>query len=234
MRNPRRIILDEQTALKLKLNPAPPPPGSLFWRMRDHSKDIAKQALETEFIQGISAGNLSPDKYGAFNVSDAYYCFHGAPDYLKAANRVDNDHQLKAFLMKKYESYEQYNREFPKTYHVKDASGVVPTPICKEYSAYETSVAGNASLDPGYCIIVMLPCEYLWYWLADQLAPPKQGNLYAPWISGNLDPHGAYAMGNFINGYMERHPGKIDPDKAIDIYRTATEFEFKNFQTATN
>ncbi|OUR70401.1 hypothetical protein A9Q76_07635 [Arcobacter sp. 31_11_sub10_T18] len=79
----------------------------------------------------------------------------------------------------------------------------------------------------------MLPCEFLWYWLASQISPAKQGNLYAPWISGNDDPHGAYVMGNFLNDYQIVNPNSIDNDLAIQIYKTAMTFEFRNFQSAT-
>lgn len=234
MRNPRRIVLDEQAALGLKLDPTPPPPGSMFWRMWDQSAGFAEDALQTKFIQGIGAGNLDPNKYGAFHVSDAFYCFHGAPDYLAAADRVSDDVQLKEFLLKKYHSYDKYNKSFLEAWHIKDAGVIVPADVCRQYSEYETSIINDPDLDPVHCLIVMLPCEYLWFWLADKLSPPASGNIYAPWITGNLDPHGAYSMGNFINAYIDRHPGRVEPDRAVEIYRRAAEFEFLNFKSAAD
>lgn len=46
--------------------------------MWNDSQDIARQALQTDFVQGIKHGNLDPTCYGTFNVSDIYYCYKGA------------------------------------------------------------------------------------------------------------------------------------------------------------
>lgn len=75
----------------------------------------------------------------------------------------------------------------------------------------------------------MLPCEYLWAWLGAQLSPPSPQNLYAPWVTGNNDPGGAYAMGNFLNNYQ----GSIDPGQATQIYTAAMNYEQQNFAVAT-
>ncbi|WP_298511557.1 hypothetical protein [uncultured Kordia sp.] len=228
MKNNRRITLDPDFLSKHKLSTAPPPPDSLFWELWENSKSIAEEALNTAFIQGIHTGTLDPTTYGGFNVSDAYYCFHGAKDYAIAASKAADHPVLQAFLEKKQHSYESYNATFPKIWHVKDADGIVPTQTCKEYSAYESSVTNEQ--DPIYTLIVMLPCEYLWAWLGQQLSPPKAGNLYASWITGNDDPSGAYAMGNFINAYEKIYP--IKRALANEIYKQAMTFEYLNFETA--
>jgi len=230
MKNPRKIVLTESMIKEHKLSTQPPPPDSLFWQMWSASEQIAQEALGTDFIEGIKNGTLDPVTYGGFNVSDAYYCFSGADDY-KTAYTKATDPALKYFLEQKYISYEKYNKDFPNTWRIKDASGVVPTPVCEEYSAFESEIAsGTNSI---YTIIAMLPCEFLWYWLANQISPASTGNLYAPWISGNDDPHGAYVMGNFLDYYQTAYPGSINHDQAILIYKTAMNFEFRNFQTAT-
>jgi len=60
----------------------------------------------------------------------------------------------------------------------------------------------------------MIPCEYLWAWLGAKLSPRVSGNLYAPWITGNNDPSGAYAMSNFLHLYQKEFPGELDPTLA--------------------
>jgi len=187
-------------------------------------------SLRTDFIQEIKNGTLDPVKYGAFNVSDAFYCFNGAQDYLAAESRA-SDVILRTFLYEKYKNYQKYNEEFPNTWHIRDARGVVPLEVCKEYSAFERNIASHE--EPIYILVAMLPCEYLWYWLAHELFPPTSGNLYAPWINDNNYPDGAYAMGNFLNDYQMAHPDKIDENKAIQIYRQAMMYEQKNFSAAT-
>lgn len=229
MKNNRRLDLSDNFIDKHKLSTDPPPEDSLFWKMWNTCSTIANQTLETPFIVGIKNGTLDPVTYGGFNVSDAYYCFHGAQDYLAAESRATHK-TLKAFLLKKYHSYQKFNDTFPTTWHIKDANGIVPSEVCKNYSAFETNVATNE--DPIYCLVTMLPCEYLWAWLGEQLSPPATGNLYAPWITGNNDPSGAYAMGNFLNDYQQSF--SFDEDKAIQLYTQAMNFEQQNFATATS
>ena len=230
MKSPRRIILTKEMITHHQLSTQPPPPDALFWKMWNACTQISQAALETQFIQGIKQGNLDPVEYGGFNISDAYYCFNGAQDYQEAESRAQ-DALLKAFLLAKYKSYDKYNQEFPTVWHLKDAAGVVPTEVCRQYSDFESSIAAHQ--DPIYAVVVMLPCEYLWAWLASQLAPPSPGNLYAPWITGNHDPSGGFAMGNFIDSYQAQYPDSIDEAQAIAIYTQAMEYEQKNFATAT-
>lgn len=229
MKNPRGIQLTPELIEKHQLSTTKPASDSLFWKLWNANKDIAEKALNTKFVQGIKNGNLDPGKYGAFNVSDAYYCFHGAEDYGSAVERGTHP-ALKDFLSQKMKSYNDYNDGLVKSWRLKDGSGIVPTDVCKAYSDFERRVATTE--DPIYCIIVMLPCEYLWYWLGDTLNPPTKGNLYASWITGNLYSDGAYGMGNFLELYQQKYPEGIDEAKAMAIYKQAITFEYQNFQTA--
>lgn len=227
MRNNRRLVLSDNFIAENNLSTNPPPPSSLFWTMWNACLNIAYDALATDFIQGIKNANLDPVTYGGFNVNDAYYCFNGAQDYLAAESNA-TDPTLKAFLHEKYLSYQKYNETFPTIWHVKDAYGVVPSQACKDYSDFESNIASHE--ESIYTLIVMLPCEYLWAWLGGQLSPPSSGNLYAPWITGNDDPDGAYAMGNYIDLYQQTHT--IDENLALKIYTQAMNYELQNFSTA--
>ena len=133
------------------------------------------------------------------------------------------------FLQGKYTSYEEYNAYYHETWHVREASGVIPGDEIKEYAAYEAFVAGN--LDSPYLFSVMLPCEYLWNWIANELdkTAPKDG-LYYFWIEGNGGtPDGAYQMANMLESYRRQ----IDEEKAKEIFRIALQHELKVFTTAT-
>lgn len=231
MKNPRRISLTPEMVARHDLSTDPPPPDSIFWTLWNACTSIAQAALQTPFIQGIKAGTLDPVKYGGFNVNDAWYCFNGAGDYRTAADRAA-DPALKAFLTAKHDSYEKYNATFPQIWRVRDGASIVPFDVCREYSEFESGVASRE--DPVYSLVVMLPCEYLWAWLGAQLAPPDPQNLYAPWITGNIGTHGPYAMGNLLDEYQEAHPGALDPQKALDIYRRAMEYEQRNFAAAAS
>jgi thiaminase/transcriptional activator TenA len=229
MKSPRRLTLSDQTVNAHQLSLVPPPPDSIFWKMWNACTSLAEEALQTPFIQGIKAGTLDPIRYGAFNVNDAYYCYHSAPDYVDAERRTDHP-TLRMFLREKYNSYQKYNATFPGTWRVKDATSIIPFDACHQYSEFETSIASKE--DPIYCLVVMLPCEYLWAWLAVKLSPPSAQNLYASWVKGNLEPDAGYAIGNFLDLYQKENPGTLDEQKAIQIYTQATAFEVKNFEAA--
>lgn len=230
MRNPRRIQLTPEMAANEDLPTTSPPEDSLFWQMWRACEAVAQAALATDFVQGIKAGTLPPQQYGAFFVSDAYYCYHGADDYGAAVSRA-TDPVLKAFLQAKHDSYAEYNATLPGTWRVRDGSAIVPTDVCRAYSAFESKVASEDA--PIYTLIAMLPCEYLWPWLAQQLAGDTEGNLYASWITENNSAHGAFKMGNFLVDWMQANPGGLDADTATSIYRQAITYEMQNFATAT-
>lgn len=230
MRNPRRIQLTDAFIEKNQLSTSPPPLDSLFWKLWNLCKPIAEKTLETDFLKGIKNGDLDPIKFGAFSISDAYYCFKGTDYYADAERRTDNP-TLKEFLVKKVENYIEYNEQFHTTWYIKDANSILPPSICKEYSEYESKVARQE--DPIYTLVLMLPCEYLWAWLSESMLPVKAENIYGDWINGNNDPQIAYAMGNFLDLYLKDNPDKINEDKALEIYKKAMEYEYKNFLSGT-
>lgn len=203
-----------------------PPADSLFWKLFKSCMDIAQDALATDFMQGIKKGNLNPNHYGSYSVMDAFYCFEGAEDYLAATQRAE-DPTLAAMLQHKHDSYASYNQTITDTWGLKDADGITPNEAVKNYSALEREVASQE--DPIYTLIVMLPCEYLWAWLAAQLTGDTHDNLYAFWITENGDPSGAYAMGNFIEQFRAKYPNAIDESKALSIYKAAMEGERNDF-----
>lgn len=228
MRNPRTVALTPSKMYQHKLSPAQPRPDSLFWHLWRRNEDIATKVLNTSFIQGIAHGTLNPIIYGRYNVSDAYYCYHGAEDYAIAASRT-KDIPLKAYLQMKHDSYQKFNATFPETWHLKDASGIHPSHACREYSEFERRVVRHE--EPVYAVVAMLPCEFLWAWLGMMLSPAQEGNLYRDWIETNNDASGAYAMGNFLEEFEERG-GEVDWEKAGGIYRQAMLYEWENFETA--
>jgi thiaminase/transcriptional activator TenA len=234
MRNPRSIFSDNfstnQFIEEFNLSSDEPPQNSLFWKMWKSSLQSATKALDTNFIQGIKSGILDPNKFGAFYISNSYYCFNGADSYYEAEKRAE-DLVLKSFLWRKYDNYNQYNQTFPDRWNLKNWESVMPTQVCKEYSEFEKRIAQE--LDPIYCIIVMLPCEYLWSWLAKQIGSLDPNNVYRSWPEENRHFSGAFAMGNFIEGYSQDYPGSIQEDEAIRIYSQAMVYEAENFASAT-
>lgn len=230
MRNLRGIKLTEALIKKHQLSIEPPPPESLFWKLWNSSKSIAEDVMKTDLTQGLKNGNLDPVKFGTFNVSDAYYCFKQSDCFELAEQRAENP-VLKAFLGQKVEGYVEYNKLFHKTWFLKDASSIIPPSICTEYSDFEMKISSQE--DPIYTLILMLPCEYLWPWISEEMLPVEAGNIYENWIKGNLIPEISYTVGNFLDLYLKNNPDSIDEDKAIEIYKKAMEYEYRYFLSAT-
>ncbi len=206
----------------------PPPPNALFWQMWNNCQDIADNVLKTDYFKGIQNGNLDPNAYGSLMVQDAFYCFKGRDDYSAAATHALDD-ACKEFLLKKVDSYDKYNVYYHQTWHIREAYGVMPGPDIDDYANYEAYVAGN--LESPYLFCVMLPCEYLWTWVANQLDPVTSvGSIYRFWIEGNKGiPNGAYQMANILEQYRSR----IDESEANEIFRNAMTYELKVFKSAT-
>lgn len=235
MKNNRSLNDHQELIKKHQLSTDSPAEDSLFWQMWRAGSDIAEKALNSDFIQGIKAGDLDPIQYGAFNLSDIYYCFKSAADYKVAADKAEHP-VFKDYLLKKQQSYDKYNQSSLQTWSLNGPESVRPIEITKKYSEFEGSVArGSSNLgdveDPIYTLIVQLPCEYLWAWLAQQLVNYTDNNIHADWITSNDYPQGGYAMGNFLQDYLSQHP--FDTDLATKVYLQAMEFEYQNFVAAT-
>ncbi|MFV0581621.1 MAG: hypothetical protein ACK5N4_06205 [Parabacteroides gordonii] len=222
------IPVTKLTGLLKGLTVDPPSKDALFWQMWNNCRDIADKVLNTDYFNGIQAGNLDPNAYGSLMVQDAFYCFKGRDDYSAAATHA-LDESCKEFLTKKAESYDNYNVVYHKDWHIREAYGVLPGPEIDGYANYEAYVAGN--LESPYVFCVMLPCEYLWNWVANQLDPrtPKE-SLYRFWIDNNGGiPNGAYQMANML----EQYRSFVDEAKANEIFRRAMEYELEVFKSAT-
>lgn len=205
-----------------------PPSDALFWKLWEECLPIAKQVLDTDFFKGISAGTLDPNAYGSLMVQDAYYCFEGRDAYDVAATHP-YDAVCQDFMISKAESYDEYNVYYHQTWHIRNASGVIPGNEIKEYADYEAYVA--AHMDSPYMLAVMLPCEYLWPWVANALKlSANPDSLYYFWIESNGGtPEGAYQMANLLETYR----GSIDEDQVMDVFTKAMNYELSVFKSAT-
>lgn len=205
-----------------------PAEDSLFAKMWRECEGIANNVKNTKYFKGILENNLDPNAYGSLMVQDAYYCFKAQDAYAAAATHALDDF-CSLFFNGKFESYADYNVYYRDTWCVREPSGVIPGKAIKEYADYEAHVCQH--LESPYVFAVMLPCEYLWTWVANMLdeESPKEG-LYYFWIKNNAGtPDGAYQMADALESYRSQ----IDEDLAIKIFRKAMEFEERVFTEAT-
>ncbi len=200
--------------------------------MRVFNKNIsaAQKAYDSVFIDGIKHGSLAPERYGSVNILDAYYCYEAASSIWTACSKaIHKDNGLYELLSKLYNGYAEYNQVFNEQWHVTAAKNVSPTPCFREYAEHEKRVANNE--DAVYMLVALLPCYYLWYWIAHNINQDKclHPGLYQPWVDRIDDePDSAYLIDDFINNWQQK--GKsFDESKAFDIFQTSINCEVKVF-----
>lgn len=215
------------TRLEWLITDDTPIESTLFFNLWTSCMGIAVKVLKTDYFKGIVNGDLDPNNYGQLMVQDAYYCFNGQNDYVTGATCADND-DWKVFYNQKADSYAEYNKTYHKDWHIHDIESVTPGDAIKEYAQYEAYVAG--SLDSPYLSVVMLPCEYLWNWVANIIdGYTPEDSIYRFWVDWNGgEPSGAIQMAQML----EKYRSEIDEKKAMEIFRKAMEYELKVFTDA--
>ncbi len=234
MRSPRRIDTSHQALAAIPLNDkAPPPADSISWALWLASRDIAQQALTTDYVQGLKKGTLDPNNYGQYTLQDAVYCYHAQDDYqtLESRASAEGHGQLAAFAKARLDSYVSYNKETFKAWHITDAKALSPADAAQTYIDFEHLLAQQ--WHPIYGLIGMIPCDQLWPWLATELkGDAGAGNLYSFWITGNADWGGAYRLDNFIDDWIAANQQDYDWDSALFVYRSCMTCELNFFKSA--
>ncbi len=203
--------------------PALYPMAAMLW---DQSQDLAQAALESDYIQGIAKGTLKPDAYGQYSVQDVAYCHHGLEDWRTAAARATHP-AFKAFAQARVESWVKYTKETYSAWHIEDPSAVTLCDAAQAYADFESEVA--RTYDPIYAAVVMTPCDRLWSWLAQQLAPEATPtNLYTFWIKENTGDSGARHLERIIDANADL----LDESTALEVFRRAMLGEVNFFRSA--
>jgi thiaminase/transcriptional activator TenA len=230
-RTPRRMDVKQLAVSEGLVDKNPPPADSFAWTLWLDSQDIAQEALATKYIQGIGSGTLDPNAYGIYNVHDAVYCFYAEGDYRRAETRAKKagEAEIATFCQVRYQSYEKYRTETFAAWGLQDAKAVEPGDAVHQYVEVEHTVAEKAP--PIYLVAAMIPCDQLWPWLADQIAPKSPpNNVYEFWITENNSWSGAYVLDNFVDRWNGEHPGELDFDKAKAVYRACMTGEVNCFR----
>jgi thiaminase (transcriptional activator TenA) len=229
--SPRRTNFDHPSLKALTFRDSPPPINSISWKLWLACQDIAQEALNTLYIQGIGEGNLNPDDYGQYTIEDCAYCFNAQNEYLITVNRAQADGypELAAFAQARHDSYVKYTNELFAAWHLENPSALAPGPAAQLYINYEHYIACVAF--PIYGVVDMIPCDQLWTWLATQL-PTNPSNIYDFWITGNNDWTGAYRLDNFIDDWFSQYPDFYDFETALYVYRTSMTCELNFFKSA--
>ena len=222
-RSPRRSTLPPSD-LASAASPAASP--GLSERLWQRSQDLARAALESDYIQGIRQGTLDPNAYGQYSVQDVAYCHHGLDDWRAAAARATHP-SVRSFAEARVKSWESYVEDTYAAWHITDPSAVRLGDAAQAYASFESEVA--TTYDPIYTVVVMTPCDRLWSWLAQQLrADATSSNLYRFWIEENLDDSGAVHLEQTIDANADL----LDEETAAKVFRRAMRGELDFFRAA--
>ena len=233
-RSPRHLDANHPAVKAVPLDDKTPPAEDAFsWRLWLECKDLAQLALESDYVQGLKNGTLDPNRYGQYTVQDAVYCERAETDYQTVEQRAQaaGESDIASFAKARHESYASYNQSTFAAWHIADPSAMELSDAAQAYADFEHKTATEA--EPIFGLIMMIPCNQLWAWLASELkndAGPN--NLYSFWITGNNDWGGAYRLDNFIDAWHAAHPGQLDHRRALYTYRSAMTGELNFFRSA--
>lgn len=208
-----------------------PDTDSFLYQAFQNNLDCAKQALSTSYLQGIKHGNLDPDTYGAFIIQDTYYCFHGVATLEKACDLAIHEPTMRVILQYIKDAYKGYcDHTLEAKWHLISTGSITVRPSLKAYTEFEYKVATSEPLI--YTIVALLPCYYLWSWLALQMKDYDPSNIYKNWIEDNLDMDPSSILSHFLECYRKASPSLFDEAKAMDIFKKSMNFELMNFRDA--
>ena len=231
-RSPRRVNFEHPALAAYEFSTTKPAEDSLSWKLWLDCQDLAQEALASDYIQGLRSGHLDPRRFGQYTVQDAAYCYHAQADYERIEERAlaAGFPELGAFAKARVESYQSYNQSFLKEWHISSGEAVVPSSAAKTYIDFEHHVA--CDLPPIYGVLVMVPCDQLWSWLATELQPEAtKDNIYGFWAKDNEDWHGSYRLDNFIDRWFKEHPEVYDQETALYVLRSGMTCEVNFFRT---
>ncbi len=114
-------------------------------------------------------------------------------------------------------------------------SVITLTPVTQQYVDFQRSVFTHPSLPLMYSLIVLMPCERLWPWIANQMISKMNPSFcYYSWVYYNKDAIGL--VENLINSlYLKSSCNdEFCIEKAQELYSTAIAFERDFFASTTN
>ncbi len=206
-------------------NPAIGSPDGFFAELWQEAEFYRWQTLNSDFVQQLISGTLSPDRYGRFVLLDLYYCLKAADDFLLAIENSQYDDD-KSFLLNRYHDHIDYMGKAFAEWPINDPDSLTPSSTIKDFVAYQHRIADT---DGGiYFVLAITPCMALWTWLGLLLNErvPKD-SLYRHWVNVNQVQEAPRSFANHINKNIDR----IDKEKAAEIFRNCMRYECNMFRS---
>lgn len=221
--------------------------GDVLW---DATVDVSQSAYDTAyFISYLESGTLFPDYYGRYTLDDAIYLYECANnlDFLAERAASESNIVLKDFAINRATSYRSYYKSMAEAWHIAEPSGIKLSKAASDYISFQQAVF-KSTLPLVFSLLVMIPCERLWPWLAKKMDTrqckllivndpddsKKKYNCSNPfyfWIVNN------YSNSGKIEKYVNQYGEFILQDdslkeKAFELYKIGMTCELNFFRSA--
>jgi len=194
------------------------------------SVPIRQHALQTYFIQGMAVGSLKPTQYGRYMVQDTAYLANANKVYSEAAQKMEEQGKpdFAFFYRSQAAKYEDFYKEFLKTWALESAEAVHEGPAVQAYMGYQQAVVKQ---HPRYLPVAMLPCTMLWPWMADNLIKTvdKKNPYYEDWFVKNLRAPGTQSS---TERFVDENVTAFDEGIALEIFCEGMMNELNFFREA--
>ena len=211
--------------------PFKPKKDSFLYKAFLKNLRFAENSLESGYMQGIKNASLNPDHYGAFMIQDAFYCIEGVKTLEIAIARADCHPQLKKVLELVYKFYNDYvETVILPNWTIKGTESIKVRNGFKAYCALERQIANEK--EPIYMLVTLLPCYYLWAWLANELKAYENNNVYGRWIRENQEMMPSILLYDTIETFRRENPMEFNETEALELFGRAMECEWCNFKEA--
>jgi len=153
--------------------------SQILWQ---ENQDLAKAALHSSFVQGISDGSLPRAKFAYYVGQDAFFLEAFARAYSIAAAKAPSWEGFQSFHALANGVLQELNlhQSYARSWNV-DISAVKPGTATRQYTDFLLSTAWSQSI--GITAVAMSPCMRLYAYLGKNLAVNGvPSHAYKDWI----------------------------------------------------
>ena len=198
----------------------------------DKNLNLAKQSLQTNFVQGIKNGSLPKDKFKAYVAQDYYFLRSFAHAYGLAVSKCKDKKVLRVLsklllgVSEELILHEGYSKELDinlNTVRIDTAT--------REYTEFLYEVSTNNSLIEIICS--MTPCMRLYSWIGCSLSNYIENNPYSEWIKTYSD-EGFNSLAKSLENLIDQDNGGNSINALNFFYKKAMELEVNFFNAYSN
>ena len=197
-------------------------------KLWENNSDIALLSLKTKFVQGIKTGKLPKTKFQEYVAQDSFFLDSFAKAYKLAINKSTSE-RSKEILLKLLQGvkdelvlHETYSENWG--INLQEHKIKIST---KKYTDFLDDISLNCSYI--YILCAMTPCMRLYAWLGKKLERDVKDNPYKEWINTYSD-YDFEKLANSLENLIDTN-GKLNIQKANNIYKEAMTLEFEFFQS---